>query len=55
MFDNRTVKVFSAKDTDIEAGFEPFLEGVFLTSDEAEAYVECWKTLYNATRFWVEN
>ena len=55
MFDPRTIKVFSARDTDSEAGFEPFLEGVFLTREEAEAYVECWSSLYNTTQFWVEN
>ena len=51
--DNRQFKVYSAKDVDSEAGYEPFLEGVFLTKEEAEAFVECWNTLYDATQFWV--
>ena len=38
MLDNRQFKVYSAKDVDSEAGYEPFLEGVFLTKEEAEAF-----------------
>ena len=54
MIDTRQFKVYSAKDAANEAGFEPFLEGVFATREEAEAFVECWSSLYDQTDFWVD-
>ena len=53
--DKRQFKVFSAKDVDLEAGYEPFLEGVFLTKEEfAEAFVECWNNVSTKpSYFWV--
>lgn len=51
MYDTRSFKVFSSRDE--SEGFEPRLEGVFQTRQEAEAFVECWNTLYDFTQFWV--
>jgi hypothetical protein len=39
-------KVFSAHPADLEAGFDPHLEGVFKTQQEAESYVKTWRDLY---------
>lgn len=53
MIDTRSFKVYSSRDTDSEAGFAPFLEGVFSTREEAETYVKTWNSLYDFTQFWV--
>lgn len=53
MIDTRSFKVYSSKDTDSEAGFAPFLEGVFASKEEAEAYANTWNSLYDFTLFWV--
>lgn len=47
-------RVFSARLTDLEAGYDPHLEGVFKTLKEAEDYAESWKALYSGDHdFWV--
>jgi hypothetical protein len=54
MIDRRSVKVFSGRDADLEAGFEPNLEAVFATVEEANTYVATWSALYDQVDFWVE-
>lgn len=49
--DYRTVKVFSTRDEN--EGFEPRLEAVFSTHQDAVAYIECWSTLYDDVNFWI--
>ena len=50
-----TVKVFSGKPAELEAGFAPHLEGVFVTRKEAQTYAESWNDLYPSQNvvFWV--
>ena len=55
MIDRRSVKVFSGRDSELESGFEPHLEAVFATVEEAETYVSTWSALYDQVTFWVES
>ncbi len=47
-------KVYSARLTDLEAGYDPHLEGVFKHRADAETYAESWRALYSGDQdFWV--
>jgi len=47
-------RVFSARLVDLEAGYDPHLEGAFKTLKEAETYAESWRALYSGDHdFWV--
>ena len=47
-------KVYSARLTDLEAGYPAHLEGVFKTQKDAEVYAESWRALYSGDHdFWV--
>ena len=50
------VKVFSGRSTELEAGYEPHLEGVFRTLKEGQDYVKLWTDLYpkGDMVFWAE-
>jgi hypothetical protein len=49
-------KVYSARHTDLEAGYAPYLEGVFKHQKEAETYAESWRALYSGDHdFWVSD
>ena len=46
--------VFASRPEDLEAGFEPFLEGRFATEAEAIAFAAEWNRLHGSKEFWVE-
>ena len=48
-----TVEVWSARRGDLEAGFEPFLEGKFKSVEAAQAYADSWNDLSDNVEFWV--
>ena len=49
-------KVFSGRIQDLEAGYDPHLEGVFKTLKDAETYAESWRALYSGDHdFWVDS
>ena len=48
-----TVEVYSARRGDLEAGFEPFLEGKFKSVEAAQAYADTWNELSDNVEFWV--
>lgn len=47
-------QVFSARSADLEAGYAPFLEGVFATREEADLFASEWNRLSENVEFWVE-
>jgi len=53
---NRPFKVKSGRVGEVEAGYEPHLEGVFSTEAEATAYIACWTNVYanQDVIFWME-
>ncbi|QBP06080.1 hypothetical protein [Synechococcus phage S-B68] len=46
--------VYAARPEDLEAGFEPFLEGRFDTEAEAIAFAAEWNRCSDHKEFWVE-
>ena len=48
-----TIEVYSARRGDLEAGFEPFLEGKFASTEAAQAYADAWNDLSDNVEFWV--
>ena len=46
--------VYAARPEDLEAGFEPFLEGRFATEAEAIAFAAEWNRCCDYKEFWVE-